>query len=92
MRLETPDLSVAELTMPAGAVEVRHLHERASQYMTVLEGAARLEAAGDITRLAPGDGFLIPPGIAHHVETDGSAQLRLLVVSQPSATNDRREA
>lgn len=91
-RLETPDLSVVELTMPGGAVEARHLHERASQYMTVLEGAARLETGGDITRLEPGDGFLIPPGVAHHVETDGSAMLRLLVVSQPSATNDRREA
>ena len=44
--VRTPELSIIEELMPAGAIEVRHFHLRACQFFFVLEGELTLEVEG----------------------------------------------
>jgi mannose-6-phosphate isomerase-like protein (cupin superfamily) len=86
------DLSVIEECMPPGTVEQRHRHARARQFFYVLEGMAALEVEGVVHPLRRGEGLHVPPGAAHQMRNDSTADVRFLVVSAPKSHGDRTPA
>ena len=87
--LALDDLSVIEERMPPGTVEQRHYHTRARQFFYVLEGEAILELDGIAHRLRQSEGLHVPPGSAHQMRNDSSAEVRFIVVSTPKSHGDR---
>lgn len=90
--LEGEDLSVIEERLPPNASETRHRHARARQFFYVLAGNATLEVEGRRLSVQAGEGVHVPPGAAHQVRNDGTADLRMLVISAPMSHGDRSEA
>jgi mannose-6-phosphate isomerase-like protein (cupin superfamily) len=87
--VRTPELSVIEELMPAGASEVRHSHVRARQFFFVLEGELALEVERREYTLQPGQGIEISPGQAHQALNRCEHAVRFLVTSQPASHGDR---
>lgn len=83
------DLSVIEERMPPGSSEVRHRHAHARQFFYVLDGTATLELDGVAHRLDAGHGLHVPPGAAHQMRNDSTAELHFLVISSPRSHGDR---
>jgi mannose-6-phosphate isomerase-like protein (cupin superfamily) len=82
-------LSVIEESMPAGAAEVRHYHEKAQQFFYVLAGELMMEIEERSTRLPAGTGIRVLPGARHRVSNSSSGPVRFLVISQPPSHGDR---
>ncbi len=87
--VKTPELSVIEELMPAGASEVRHSHVRARQFFFVLEGELVMEVGDREFVLRPEQGIEISPGQAHQALNRSAHQVRFLVTSQPASHGDR---
>jgi quercetin dioxygenase-like cupin family protein len=87
--LATDDLSVIEERMPPGSFEQRHRHARARQFFYVFEGEAVLELEGIAHRLHRGEGLHVPPGSAHQMRNESSADVRFMVISTPKSHGDR---
>ena len=90
--LADDDLSVIEECMPSGTAEQRHRHAWARQFFYVLEGEATLELDGVTHQLRRGEGLHVPPGAAHQMRNDSTAQIRFIVVSAPKSHGDRTPA
>jgi mannose-6-phosphate isomerase-like protein (cupin superfamily) len=82
-------LSVIEESMPPGAHEVRHYHEKAQQFFYILSGEATMEANGETIMLRAGEGIRILPGVRHQIRNESSDAIRFLVISQPPSHGDR---
>ena len=87
--VRTPELSIIEERMPAGASEVRHHHVRARQFFYVLEGELSLEVEGYEVVVRAGEGVEIGPGVAHQATNRSGSAVRFLVTSQPPSHGDR---
>ncbi|SNT32640.1 Mannose-6-phosphate isomerase, cupin superfamily [Granulicella rosea] len=87
--VRTPELSIIQETMPPGAAEARHLHERARQFFYVLDGELTLEVAGEELRLKPEEGLEIAPGTPHQALNRSADPVRFMVTSQPPSHGDR---
>ncbi len=83
--LKSPQLSIIQERVPAGAGEVRHYHKYAQQFFFVLSGVATMEVEGEAVQLRRGQGLHIPPGMAHQLWNAGAEDLEFLVVSVPPA-------
>ena len=90
--LKHADLSVIRERVPPGACEMRHRHARARQFFYLLDGEASLEVDGVPHRLQAGMGLHVPPGAAHQLRNDSTADVHFLVVSSPPSHGDREEA
>jgi mannose-6-phosphate isomerase-like protein (cupin superfamily) len=90
--VRTPELSIIEERMPAGASETRHSHVRARQFFFVLEGELTLEVERREFILHATQGIEIAPGHAHQALNRGEREVRFLVTSQPPSHGDRVEA
>ncbi len=75
--------SLAEATVPAGSATTRHRHPRAEEIYYVTQGRARLEIAGEVQVVGPGDACLIPPGATHQVFNPGPEDLKILCCCAP---------
>ena len=84
-------LSVIEERMPPGTAEKRHLHCVARQFFYVLAGELTLEIESREVQLKPGQGLEIPPGEAHQAMNRSTAEVRMLVISQPPGHGDRSD-
>ena len=82
-------LSVIHERMPPATSEVRHYHEKASQFFFVLKGAATLEIAGKREILHEHEGAEIPPGVPHQLFNESGKEIEFLVISRPPVGNDR---
>ncbi len=89
--VKTPELSIIEEVMPAGASEVRHSHVRARQFFFVLEGELTLEVERREFVLQAAQGIEISPGQAHQAMNKSGHRVRFLVTSQPASHGDRVE-
>ena len=89
--LAREDLSVIEERVPAGAAEVRHVHDHARQFFYILAGRARLEFDDMTVEFGQGQGVHVAPGVAHRFVNAGSDDVTFLVVSAPSTRGDRRD-
>ena len=87
--VKTPELSIIEELMPAGAREVRHSHIHARQFFFVLEGELTLEVDHHSIVLHPREGLEISPGQNHQASNRSTAPARFLVTSQPPSHGDR---
>lgn len=90
--LDSPGLSVIEERVPAGAGEEWHVHDTATQFFYVLEGAAQMQTAAGAVDLAARQGVEIMPGLAHRFFNPGETETRFLVISTPNSRGDRRPA
>lgn len=82
-------LSVIEETMPSGASEVPHHHERARQFFYVLSGRLGMEIEGGWQEIPAGQGLEIAPGTRHRACNPGPAAVTFILVSVPPTTGDR---
>lgn len=91
--LDHKDLSVIEETVPAGAGELWHFHDRARQFFYILDGAASFEVADEPAFvLGAGEGIAVDAGKPHRISNpDGPAEVRFLVISAPATRGDRRD-
>lgn len=87
--LRSPHLTIIEERLPPGAAEVPHLHRYARQFFYVLAGEFILELSGHQHLLRPGQGLEVPPGAPHQALNRSSAEVRILVISQPPSHGDR---
>jgi len=89
--LRSPELSIIEESMTAGASETRHHHTRARQFFYVLEGTLTMQLADESIVLEPGHGIEIAPGESHQAFNLSDGPVRFLVMSQPPSHGDRIE-
>lgn len=87
--LKTPDLSVIQERVPAGAGEVRHFHNKARQYFYVLSGTATIELQDGEISFGAHQGVHIEPGVQHRFKNTGECEVVFLVISSPSTIGDR---
>jgi mannose-6-phosphate isomerase-like protein (cupin superfamily) len=90
--VKTPQLSVIEERMPAGASEVRHHHVRARQFFFVLQGQLTVEVELHEFVLRAGEGIEVAPGQAHQAMNRSAEDVRFVVMSQPPSHGDRVES
>jgi mannose-6-phosphate isomerase-like protein (cupin superfamily) len=77
----TPAQSLAEASLASGQSTQRHYHAASEEIYFVLEGEGDLDVDGELRRLRPGDGALIPPGAWH--EITAASPLRFLCCCVP---------
>ena len=85
----SPDLSVIEERVPAGASEMRHYHEKARQFFYILSCIATLEIDGSEFQISPNCGIEVAPGLRHKFMNRSSGDVCFLVISAPSTQGDR---
>lgn len=82
--LKQPGLSVIYERVPSGVSEVRHYHERATQFFFVLSGIAVLEVEGVFHRLLPQQGIAVAARQPHQLRNESSEDVLFLVISAPA--------
>lgn len=87
--LDTDQLTIKEELMPPDTTESTHFHLKARQFFFVLEGVATFREEDRSIIVHSGDGFDVRPGITHSIQNDGQENLRFLLISHPSADQDR---
>ncbi|UJF33333.1 cupin domain-containing protein [Paenibacillus hexagrammi] len=75
--------------MPAGTSEVRHMHEKASQFFFMLSGIATMELDGENIQLHAHEGVTVLPGVPHQMRNDSEESIEFLVISTPTTKGDR---
>jgi len=88
--VDSPRLSVIEERVPPGAGEQWHVHDAATQFFYVIEGAAQMQTAEGVVDLGTRQGVEIRPGLAHRFSNPGTEETRFLVISTPNTRGDRR--
>jgi mannose-6-phosphate isomerase-like protein (cupin superfamily) len=88
--LESQGLSVIEERVPAGAGEAWHVHDSATQFFYVLEGAPEMQTADGVVELGPRSGVEVEAGLPHRFFNPGPGETRFLVISTPNTRGDRR--
>lgn len=89
--VDTPELSVIEEEVPAGASEDWHEHRIAQQFFYVLEGAAVMRKDSGDVHLEAGEGVTVSPGERHRFTNPFNAPVRFIVTSAPNTRGDRYE-
>ena len=59
--------SLAEATLPEGAITDRHYHKRSEEFYYLLAGRGLIEIDGEQRKVGPGDAILIPAGAWHQI-------------------------
>ena len=90
--VKSPGLSIIEELMPPDTSEIRHYHAHARQFFFVLEGEFTLEVKQHDYVLHPGEGIEVAPGERHQAFNRSTANVRILVTSQPPGQGDRIKA
>ena len=80
--------SLAEATLPPGGSTTRHYHPRTEEIYYILSGEARMEIAGEVTDVSPGDAIAIPPGAPHQIHNTGTVALKFLCCCAPGYEHD----
>ena len=80
--------SLAQIVLPPGCASLRHYHPVAEETYHILSGAGVVEIDGARRTVRPGDSLYIPPGAAHRIANEGSADLVFLAICVPAWTPD----
>lgn len=80
--------SLAEARLPPGARTTKHHHPRTEEIYYILTGTARMEIAGELRDVGPGDAIAIPPGAVHQITNTGPATLCFLCCCAPGYEHD----
>lgn len=89
---DTSGLSVKQERMPGGTREMLHFHRHAQQFFYILKGTATFYIDGECLTASAFQGLLIAPGSRHFIANETAEAIDFLVISQPSANNDRTAA
>ena len=84
-------LSVIEEVMPPATAEQIHRHHVAQQFFYILAGEAVMEFGDKKVAMRDGQGVTVNPGVPHRILNQSNADVRFLVISQPSTKNGDRE-
>lgn len=90
--LKSDSLSVIQERVSPGESEQRHFHNASQQFFYVLSGTARIEIAGEVHEVKPGNGLHVPAKEPHQLINKGSEDLVFLVISEPKSHGDRVNA
>ena len=71
---------ILSLTLPAGSSIGLHTHEGNSEIIYILEGAGKVEYAGGVETLAPGDCHYCTEHHTHRLINDSSEDLNFFAV------------
>jgi len=85
----TVTLNVVAESMPAGATEITHLHERANQVFYVLSGELTIECSGSTVIAAAHEAIFVPAGAVHQARNDSTATVEFLAIGGPATFGDR---
>ena len=80
--------SLAEAALEPGQSTRRHYHARSEEIYFVTKGSGELEVDGESRTVRPGDAILIPPGVWHTVENDGTSELLILCMCSPPYSHE----
>ena len=80
--------SLAEATLEPDQATQRHFHRRSEEIYFVTKGSGELEVDGEIRTVRPGDAILIPPGVWHTLENNGTSELLILCMCSPPYSHD----
>lgn len=80
-------LSIVEITEPAGYQAPLHVHHREDETFHVLDGSATFEVGGTTVHAGPGDVLFGPRGVPHRYEV-GPDGVRMLFVLTPGGFED----
>ncbi|GAB2180914.1 cupin domain-containing protein [Denitratisoma sp. agr-D3] len=83
--------SLAEATVPPGGKTRLHRHGRTEELYHVSAGRGLMTLGEEHFAVAVGDTVLIPPGVAHCIETVGEAPLRILCCCSPAYRHEDTE-
>jgi mannose-6-phosphate isomerase-like protein (cupin superfamily) len=83
------DMSVIQERVPVGGAEVMHYHERARQFLYILEGEGTMSFEDHEVILQKGQGLEIPPRMKHQFKNQSHADVHFLVTSVPTTRGDR---
>lgn len=83
--------SLAEATVPPGAVTLLHRHARTEEIYHFIAGEGLMTLGDDRFGVRAGDSVCITPGLAHRLENTGSAPLVLLCCCSPAYAHDDTE-
>ena len=75
--------------MPPGTAETMHYHQLAKQFFFIRKGEATFHIDNTNSTVQENQGLLIQPGQRHRILNCTEETLEFLVISQPSALNDR---
>jgi mannose-6-phosphate isomerase-like protein (cupin superfamily) len=81
--------SIIHERMPPGTSEVRHYHNKASQFFFILSGAMNIEINGVEFTIRQHEGIEVHPLQPHQVFNKTEEAIEFIVVSQPNAQGDR---
>lgn len=87
--VKNKDLSVIHETMPAGAFEVKHYHERARQFFFILSGTVTMVVGDEEIILESKEGIEIAPLVPHQMLNKSDGEIEFMVISSPSSSGDR---
>lgn len=87
--LNKPELSVKTEKMPAGTQEQPHFHKEARQFFYILSGTAVFHLKDEQKIVYPTQSIFIEPTIPHFIANESAEELEFMVISQPSADQDR---
>lgn len=87
--LRSPDLSVVQERVPAGAGEVMHFHKLSCQFFYILEGEGTIALEQQEFALHQGHGLEIAPGVLHRFCNRTLQDVVFLVISRLPSHGDR---
>ncbi len=80
--------SLAEAQLPANGATQRHYHRQSEELYFIIEGEATMEINGELRRVCPGDGILIPAGAWHQIRASEGAPLQFLCCCAPPYSHE----
>jgi mannose-6-phosphate isomerase-like protein (cupin superfamily) len=81
--LGSRNLSVAWVSVPAGAKQTLRSSEEAEQAYVVVRGRGTMSVAGDTQEVEEGDLILVPPATEHSIGNEGDAELACVSIQSP---------
>ena len=76
--------SLAEETLPPGAIVGRHYHLETEEIYYILDGEGRMTVGEETREVSAGDAVLVPRGCAHTLENTGREPMTILLVCGPA--------
>ena len=86
---DTLGLSIKQESMPSSTREKLHFHTNAQQFFYILKGSATFYLEENKITVTEQRGILINPKTKHFIANETTERLDFLVISQPTANNDR---
>ena len=78
-------VSLARMTVKAGATSPAHIHDNCNEVVHVLAGAISQRRGAEWIDMAAGDALTIPAGVAHQTRNGGDEDAELMIAYSSGA-------